>query len=251
MNNRLGNLGWTLIRADLLEAFGNCKHFSNALWFLKCLRVTANHFHSQKYLQDWVFNYLTCSVRAGILFSDWSCWKYSHEFQWDVDLAWVTVTAWNYIQIQKMQSALTQNLPKLKANAQLRWKKTWPANCLWDPQANVVLAMDVSFPETEEHFILGFFLLRIPNRICWKLFKGLGFGNKPRGRWISRQWVGEKVKKTTYCIVLCTLTFSAVHLRIYLLYSSVFYIYMHFCFGKTLLLCDYTHLLSISVYGLL
>lgn len=241
-----------LIRADLLEAFGNCKHFSNALWFLKCLRVTANHFHSQKYLQDWAFNYLTCSVRAGILFSDWSCWKYSHEFQWDVDLAWVTVTAWNYIQIQKMQSALTQNLPKLKANAQLRWKKDLACKLPVRPSSQCSSSYGCIFSWDRGTLYFGFFfLLPIPNRICWKLFKGLGFGNKSQGRWISSQWVGEKVKKTTYCIVLCTRTFSTVHLRIYLLYSSVFYIYMHFCFGKTLLLCDYTHLLSISVCGLL
>lgn len=56
-----------------------------------------------------------------------------------------------------MQRAFTQYLPKWKANAQLRWKKTWPENNLWDPLANVVLAMDVPFPETEEHFMLVLF----------------------------------------------------------------------------------------------
>lgn len=116
---------------------------------------------------------------------------------------------------------------KIKSKCSIKMKKDLACKLPVRPSSQCSSGYGCIFSWDRGTLYFGFFLLPIPNRICWKLFKGLGFGNKPQGRWISRQWVGEKVKKTTYCIVLCTLTFSAVHLRIYLLYSSVFYIYIY------------------------
>lgn len=82
-----------------------------------------------------------------------------------------------------------------------------------DPQAGVVLAMDVSFSETEECSMLGFFLPQPPAGSAGDGLKDWDLGVNLE-RWISRQRVGEKVKETTYCITLCTLLFSSTHISI-------------------------------------
>lgn len=114
-----------------------------------------------------------------------------------------------------MQTALAQNLPKLKANAQLRWKKTWTENCLWDPQANVILAMDGSFPEAEEHFMLRFSPLTsiFLNRFCWELFKGLRFGNKSQGRLVGSELVRRSKRQcAAWLSVHCCSHCASAHL---------------------------------------